>query len=122
MHMNCVISFSLVTKHVFDSSTKFNVSGFLSFAGNFRASDVHTISSTKCGATGNFRASDVRTISSTKCGAFRFLQEIFVHRTYVPWLTDNTGARSGSPQLTLNITFQITFLKPFWHSTSSWYV
>ena len=55
-------------------------------------------------SSGNFRARDVRTISpTTKCGASRFLQEIFVHVTYVPCSTDNTGARSGSPQLVYNI-------------------
>ena len=48
---------------------------------------------------GNFRARDVCTISTTKCGAFCFLLGIFVHTTYVPWLLDNTGACLGSPQL-----------------------
>ena len=29
------------------------------------------------------------------------VQEILVHATYVPCSTDNTGARSGSPQLSM---------------------
>ena len=37
-------------------------------------------------SSGNFRARNVRTISpTTKCGASRFLQEILVHVTYVPF-------------------------------------
>ena len=48
--------------------------------------------------SGNFRALDVSTIFTTKCGAFHFSQEIFVHVAYVPWPPDNTGARSGLPQ------------------------
>ena len=72
--------------------------------------------------SGNFCTRDVRITSpTTKCGAFCFCQEIFVHATYVPFhqlpsvglsgffrkfcardvptsSTDNTGARSGSPQ------------------------
>ena len=69
--------------------TNYQVWGFLVSSGNFRARNVHTISPT------------------TKCGASRFLQEIFVHATYVPCSTDNTGARSGSPQLPIQITRQM---------------
>ena len=93
----------------------YQVWGFLLSTGNFHASDMHTISSTKCEAfhvlqeifmhwtyvpfqppsvglfAGNFRASDVHTISSTKCGTFRFLQEIFVYRTCVPFHPPSVG-------------------------------
>ena len=98
-------------------------SGNWLFTGNFRACNVCTIQTIKCGAfrfpsqesfvhetysmyhsnyqvwgfplfTGNFHAHDVHTIRTTKCGAFQFSQEILVHAMYVPWPTDNAGARS----------------------------
>ena len=47
--------------------------------------------------SGNFRVRDVRTISpATKWGIFRFLQEIFVCATYVPFHQLPSGGRSGS--------------------------
>ena len=48
----------------------------------------------------DFRVHDACTISSaTKWGTFQFLQEIFVCAMYVPCFTNNSGARSGLPQL-----------------------
>ena len=40
---------------------------------------------------GNFRARDVRTISTTKCGVFCFLLGIFVHATYIPFQLPGVG-------------------------------
>ena len=61
--MNCVISFSLVTKHVFDLRT--NVLGFWVLQEIF----VYQM---------------YVPFDPLKCGAFHFLQEIFMYRTYVP--------------------------------------
>ena len=44
--------------------------------------------------------------------SFQFVQEIFVHATYVPCLTNNTGAHSGLPQLMIwiNLCLVSTFV------------
>ena len=108
--------------------TSYQVGDFSVPSGNFRVCNIHTIftsyhvwgfpvPSGNCVRhtyhfisyqvgeflvpSGNFRErDDVCTISSTtKWGTFWFVQEIFVHATYILCSTDNTGTRSGSPQL-----------------------